>query len=81
MQHDGRDTPFFRARRPICGARSLLEVVHSLAPGGRLYILLSSDSDLDLLSGLIARARFRARAVAERSILIESLIIYQLQAY
>jgi release factor glutamine methyltransferase len=52
-----------------------------LAPGGRLYILLSSDSDLDLLSGLIARARFRARAVAERSILIESLIIYQLQAY
>jgi release factor glutamine methyltransferase len=51
-----------------------------LAPGGRLYILLSSDSDLDLFSGLIADARFRAVLVAERSVLIESLIIYQLQA-
>lgn len=51
-----------------------------LAPGGRLYVLLSSDSDLDLLDRLIARARFTARPVAERSILIESLIIYELQA-
>jgi release factor glutamine methyltransferase len=50
-----------------------------LAPGGRLYILLSSDSDLDLFSTLIARARFQARLVAERSVLIESLIIYSLQ--
>jgi release factor glutamine methyltransferase len=51
-----------------------------LAPGGRLYILLSSDSDLDLFTGLIAKARFQARRVAERPVLIESLIIYQLQA-
>jgi 23S rRNA G2069 N7-methylase RlmK/C1962 C5-methylase RlmI len=51
-----------------------------LAPGGRLYILLSSDSDLGQLSALIARARFTARRVAERSILIESLIIYELRA-
>ena len=50
-----------------------------LAPDGRLYLLLSSDSDLDLLGRLIARARFTARAVAERSILIESLIIYELR--
>jgi methylase of polypeptide subunit release factors len=51
-----------------------------LAPGGCLYVLLSSDSDLDLFSVLISRARFRARRVAERSVLIESLIIYALQA-
>jgi release factor glutamine methyltransferase len=51
-----------------------------LKPGGRLYVMVSSDSDLDLLSALIVRARFRARLVAERSLLIESLIIYCLQA-
>jgi methylase of polypeptide subunit release factors len=51
-----------------------------LAPGGRVYLLLSSDSDLDLFSALIARARFQARLVAERSIFIESLIIYELEA-
>jgi len=38
------------------------------------------DSDLDLFSALIARARFQARVVAERSIFIESMIIYELRA-
>lgn len=51
-----------------------------LAPGGRVYVLLSSDSDLDLFSTLITRARFQARLAAERSLLIESFIIYTLQA-
>ena len=51
-----------------------------LAPGGRVYFLVSSDSDLDLFSALIVRARFQARMVAERSIFIESLIIYELKA-
>ncbi len=51
-----------------------------LAPGGRVYLLVSSDSDLDLFSALIVRARFHARLVAERSIFIESLIIYELEA-
>ena len=51
-----------------------------LAPGGRVYLLVSSDSDLDLFSALIARARFQARLVAERSIFIESLIVYELRA-
>src|SRR5437660_10260579 len=32
-----------------------------LAPGGRFYVLLSSDSDLDYLGALMERARFRAR--------------------
>jgi len=51
-----------------------------LAPGGRVYLLVSSDSDLDLFSALILRAHFRPRLVAECSILIESLIIYELEA-
>jgi release factor glutamine methyltransferase len=51
-----------------------------LAPGGRVYLLVSSDSDLDLFSALIVKAGFQARLVDERSIFIESLIIYELQA-
>jgi release factor glutamine methyltransferase len=52
-----------------------------LRPGGRLYVMISSDSDLDLFSALISRAGFQARLVAERSILIESFLIYCLQPH
>ena len=51
-----------------------------LKPGGRLYVMVSSDSDLNLFSSLIDRASFRARLVQEYSIFIESLIIYELLA-
>ena len=51
-----------------------------LKPGGRLYVMVSSDSDLDLLGALIDRAGFRARLAHEHSIVIESLIIYELLA-
>ena len=51
-----------------------------LAPGGRFYVLLSSDSDLDYLGALMERARFRARVVEERSIYVESFILYELRA-
>jgi release factor glutamine methyltransferase len=50
-----------------------------LATGGCLYVLFSTDSDLDLLGNLIRHAGFGARLVAERSIFIESLIIYELR--
>jgi release factor glutamine methyltransferase len=50
-----------------------------LAVGGRLYLLLSSDSELDRFGALITKARFEARPVAECSMLIESFIIYSLQ--
>jgi release factor glutamine methyltransferase len=50
-----------------------------LASNGCMYVLFSSDSDLELLGGLISHAGFVARLVAERSILIESLIIYELR--
>ncbi len=51
-----------------------------LKPGGRLYVIVSSDTDLDLFGGLIERARLSARIALERSILIESFIIYELAA-
>jgi len=49
-----------------------------LKPGGRLYVMVSSDSDLNLLGTLVDRAGFRASLVHEQSIFIESLIIYEL---
>jgi release factor glutamine methyltransferase len=51
-----------------------------LAPGGRFYLLLSSDSDLGLLGSLAQRAGFRASLIEKRSILIESLLLYELTA-
>jgi len=50
-----------------------------LKPGGCLYVMLSSDSDLDLLGRLIAEAGFRARLAHERSFYIESMILYELR--
>jgi release factor glutamine methyltransferase len=50
-----------------------------LAPGGCMYVLLSSQSDLTTITGLFERAGFRARPVHERSHLIESVLIYELR--
>jgi methylase of polypeptide subunit release factors len=50
-----------------------------LAPGGVFYLLLSSDSDLELLGTLIERAGFFAKLVEQRSILIESFVLYELR--
>ena len=49
-----------------------------LKPSGTMYVLLSSDSDLYFLGQLIARAGFRARMATAFSIMIESMIIYEL---
>jgi methylase of polypeptide subunit release factors len=51
-----------------------------LAPGGTFYLLLSSQSDLEYLGALIAKARFHSRVFEERSIFIESLVLYELRA-
>jgi SAM-dependent methyltransferase len=51
-----------------------------LKAGGRMYFMVSSDSDLDLFGTLIDQAGFRARLAYERSIFTESLIIYELLA-
>ena len=49
-----------------------------LKPGGRIYLMVSSDTDLDLFGSLIDRAGFSARKVREHSLVVESLIIYEL---
>ncbi len=49
-----------------------------LKPGGRLYVMVSSDSDLDLFGKRIDKAGFRAKLAHEYSIFIESFIIYEL---
>jgi hypothetical protein len=49
-----------------------------LKPSGAMYVLLSSDSDLHFLGKLIAKAGFRARIATSFSIMIESMIIYEL---
>jgi release factor glutamine methyltransferase len=49
-----------------------------LKPSGTMYVLLSSDSDLHFFGQLIAKAEFRARIATAFSILVESMIIYEL---
>ncbi|WP_296522969.1 methyltransferase [Rhodoplanes sp.] len=49
-----------------------------LKPDGRLFVMVSSDSDLDLFGALIKKAGFQAHLAHEHSIVIESLIIYEL---
>jgi methylase of polypeptide subunit release factors len=51
-----------------------------LNPDGRLFVMVSSDTDLALFASLIDQAGFHARPVHEHSILIESFIIYELLA-
>src|SRR5256885_6293076 len=49
-----------------------------LAPGGRIYLMVSSDTDLTLFGSLIEKAGFNARQVRAHSLVVESLIIYEL---
>ena len=49
-----------------------------LKPGGKVYVMVSSDSDLDLFGARIEQAGFSARLAKEYSIYIESLILYEL---
>ena len=63
-----------------CDIAALFDQSHErLKPGGRVYVMVSSDSDLELLGGFITKAGFKAQLVAERSIFIESFILYSLQ--
>ena len=61
--------------------RSLFEQARArLKPGGRFYLLVSSDSDLAHLRKMIRKASFQTRLIDRYSFLIESLLIYELQA-
>jgi methylase of polypeptide subunit release factors len=60
-------------------AMLFIQARERLASGGCMYVLFSSDSDLNLLGSLVSCAGFVARVVAQRSILIESMIVYELR--
>lgn len=49
-----------------------------LKPDGRIYLMLSSDTNLDLFASLIAKAGFSQRKIKEYSLMVESLIIFEL---
>ncbi len=49
-----------------------------LAPGGKIYLMVSSDTDHDLFGQVIDKAGFNARKVREHSLVVESLILYEL---
>src|SRR3954470_349572 len=49
-----------------------------LAPGGKIYLMVSSDTDHDLFGQVIEKAGFDARKVREHSLVVESLILYEL---
>jgi methylase of polypeptide subunit release factors len=50
-----------------------------LAENGRMYVVLSSDADLDAIKELYDRANLTARVVLERKLLFESMLIYELR--
>ena len=50
-----------------------------LAPGGVMYLTLSTHSDLTRFRGLIAAAGFEPRLVAEHSIWIDRLLLLELR--
>jgi methylase of polypeptide subunit release factors len=61
-------------------AKLFAQARERLKPGGRFFLLLSTDSDLGLLGQLVVEAGFSAQLVNERSIFIEKFILYELTA-
>jgi release factor glutamine methyltransferase len=53
------------------------EAYERLKPGGCLYVMFSSDSELDLIDKLIERAGLRSRVLERYSIFIESFVLYE----
>ena len=51
-----------------------------LAPGGRMYAAALARADLVFVQALMERAGFRARVADRRSIVIDTFVIYELDA-
>ena len=49
-----------------------------LKPDGRIYLMLSSDTNQEFFASLIANAGFSQRKIKEYSLVVESLIIFEL---
>jgi release factor glutamine methyltransferase len=50
-----------------------------LKPGGRIYLLVSSDSDLDTLATMYEDAGLRGELVHRQGVFFESLLIFELR--
>jgi release factor glutamine methyltransferase len=50
-----------------------------LKPGGRIYLLVSSDSDLNALAAMYEAVGLQARLVHRRGVFFESLLIFELR--
>jgi release factor glutamine methyltransferase len=51
-----------------------------LAPDGRMFVVFSSRADLKAMMTMMEEARLRCRLASERSVVIDSFVIYELQA-
>ena len=60
------------------GSLLAVQLLRCFLPGGRVYLMISSDSDLDLYGKAIAKAGFKARLAFEHSIMFESFPLYEL---
>jgi release factor glutamine methyltransferase len=66
--------PGFRDIEPL-----FAQARERLASSGLMYVVLSSDADLDALAALYARAGLTATVVLERKLLFESMLVYELR--
>jgi methylase of polypeptide subunit release factors len=65
--------PWYRDIAPL-----FHQIRERLAPGGRAYVVLSSDANLTALHSLIDAAGLARRVVVERKLFFESMLIYEL---
>lgn len=61
-------------------AALFVQVRERLKPGGRAYIMVSSNADLALFDRMIAQAELSARLAHKRAVVVEHLLIYELTA-
>ncbi len=57
--------------------RMFEQVRDRLAPGGRLYLLISSDTDIELMRSLMAAAGLHPELASQRNLVLESFVIYE----
>jgi release factor glutamine methyltransferase len=70
----------WRAGDQYEGIASLFEQARErLRPNGVVYLILSSQSDLEFVGALVRRAGFGARIAAQQRVFLETLIIYELR--
>jgi release factor glutamine methyltransferase len=65
--------PGYRDLAPLFG-----QIGERLAPGGRAFVVLSSDADLAALHALSDAAGLSRRVVVERRLFFESMLVYEL---